>query len=87
MDIGSQIWKKNSKGFDQVGLDNNVCKLNGLFLIENKHVGMKFLVHGIMTHVPMGKGGLHYRSSIQHYLLTHLVVYYWHGDQGRQIET
>jgi hypothetical protein len=48
---------------------------------------MKFLVHGVMIHVPMGKGGLHYRSSIQHYLLNHLVVYSWHGDQGCQNET
>jgi hypothetical protein len=79
--------EKKSKGFNQAGLDNDVCKLNGLFLIENKRVSMKFLVHGIMTHVPMGKGGLHYKSSIQHYLLTHLVVYFWHGDQGHQKET
>jgi hypothetical protein len=50
-------------------------------------VGMKFLVHGVMTHVPMGKGVLHYKSSIQHYLLICLVVYFWHGDQGRQNET
>jgi hypothetical protein len=57
------------------------------FWIENKCVGMKFLVYEIMTHIPMGKGGLHYRSSIQHYLLTHLIVYHWHGDQGRQNKT
>ncbi len=64
-----------------------MCKLNGVFKIENKCVGMKFLVHGVMTHVPMGKTSLHYRSSIQHYLLIHLIVYSSHGDQGHQNET